>query len=127
LSAIDLAVIADGLERPLREANVPAPLGASALGDNPLVELVCGDGAGGSIAVHPGGMSHVPYVARDTCRIVFHRERLAPEDGSQQLNLQIDITRVDGTPRSEAHVAQPIVLRPGPEPRYAWIRGISGP
>src|SRR5439155_16802694 len=90
LSAVDLAVIADGLERPLREANVPAPLGASALGDNPLVELVCGDGAGGSIAVHPGGMSHVPYVARDTCRIVFHRERLAPEDGPQQLNLQID-------------------------------------
>jgi hypothetical protein len=127
LSAVDLAVIPDGLERPLREANVPAPLGASALGATPLVELVCGDGAGGSIAVLPGAMRQVPFVARDTCRLVLHRERLAPEDGSQQLNLQIDITRVDGTPRSEAHVSQPIVLRPGSEPRYAWIRGISGP
>jgi hypothetical protein len=127
LATTDLASIADPLERPLKEANVPAPLGASSLGDHPLVELVCAGDGGKPTAIKPGDASHVAYSARDTCRVVFHRERLSPEDGTQRLTLDIDVTRVDGSPRPEAHVTQSIVLRPAPEPRYAWVKGVSGP
>ncbi len=126
-ASADLAIVTDPLERPIREANLPAPLGASALGEAPMVELLCGDGEGGTIHVKPGsGATHVPFPARDTCRVVFHRSRVPPEDGAQRLHLDIDVTRVDGTPRPEAHVSEAIVLRAGKEDRYAWIRGLVG-
>ena len=127
LAAADLAVLVEPVERPLHEANVPAPIGASAVSAQPLVELLCGDGGSGTVHIVPGSTVHIPFSARDTCRLVFHRERLLPEDGAQRLNLAIDVTRVDGQPRPDAHVSQPIVLRSGGEPRYAWIKGISGP
>ena len=126
LRSIDLAVLVDPLERPMHDANVPAPLGASALGPRPLVELVCADAAGRPFEVIPGKVEHIPYEARDTCHLVFHSERLAPEDGAQILNLEVDVTRVDGAARPEAHISQPITLRAGPVSRYAWIRGVSG-
>ena len=127
LATADLAVLADPIELALKEANVPAPLGASAASaKDPLVELLCGDGGSGTVSLKPGTTTHIPYAARDTCRIVFHKERLSPEDGAQRLNLMIDVTRVDGEARPDAHVSQPIVLRPGGEPRYSYIQGIKG-
>jgi hypothetical protein len=127
LASADLAVLTEPVERPLREANVPAPIGASAeSGKDPLVELLCGDGSKGTIVVKPGTTQHIPFSARDSCRLVFHKERLSPEDGAQRLNLVIDVTRVDGEARPEAHVSQPMVLRPGPEPRYSYIKGVKG-
>ena len=39
LSTAHLAVVVDPVERPMHAANVPVPLGASALGPTPLVEL----------------------------------------------------------------------------------------
>jgi hypothetical protein len=123
LASTDLAVIEDPVQRPLHEADVPAALGASALSAQPLVEVVCGQG----LAIKPGTPSHIPFSDRDTCRVVFHRERLSPENGTQRLTLEVNVTRVDGEPRPDAHVAQSVLLRPGNEPRYAWIKGVTGP
>ncbi len=127
LATTDLAVLTEPIELALKEANVPAPIGASAASDKqPLVELLCGDGEGGTRVVKPGTTTHIPYRARDTCRLIFHKERLSPEDGAQRLNLAIDVSRIDGDARPDAHVSQPIVLRPGGEPRYSYIKGIKG-
>jgi hypothetical protein len=127
LATTDLAVLSDPIELALKEANVPAPIGASAANDKqPLVELLCGDGAVGTVVLKPGTTTHIPYAARDSCRIVFHKERLSPEDGAQRLNLAIEVQRIDGQARPEAHVSRPIVLRPGGEPRYSYIKGIKG-
>jgi hypothetical protein len=125
LATASLATLVEPIERPLHEANIPVALGASALGAKPLVELVCTvDGAAKVIA--PGEVAHVPFAARDTCRVVFHRDRLSPEDGAQYVSLDVDVARVDGASRPEAHVSQSIVLRAGADPRYAWIKGIGG-
>jgi hypothetical protein len=120
-------VLIEPVERSLKEANVPAAIGASALGDRPLVELTCSDDSGTPHTIKPGVPEHIPFTARDTCRIVFHKERLAPEDGAQRLTLEVNVTRVDGEARPEAHVSQSILLRPSTEPRYAWIKGVVGP
>lgn len=122
----DLATLTDALAMPLREANVPAPIGASALGKSPIVELVCVGKNGKLITIAPGETTHVPYDARDSCRFVFHRERVPIEDGAQKLTLEIDVTRVDGAPRPDAHVRDEFVLRPGVEERLAWIKGVGG-
>jgi hypothetical protein len=127
LAGSDLAVVVDPIERPLKEANVATAIGASALGNDPLVELQCSDDTGTPRTIKPGVPGHIPFSARDTCRIVFHRERLAPENGAQRLTLEVNVTRVDGESRPEAHVSQSILLRPSPEPRYAWIKGVVGP
>jgi hypothetical protein len=126
LALADLGVLVEQVERPLREANVPAPVGASATSDKPLVELLCGDGGTGVRRIAPGTTVHIPFSARDTCHLVFHRERLLAEGGAQRLNLAIDVARVDGQARPESHVSQPIVLRPGAEPRIAYVKGVSG-
>ena len=123
LATTDLAVLVEPVERPLKEANVPEAIGASALGDRPLVELTCSDDSGTPHTIKPGVPEHIPFTARDTCRIVFHKERLSPEDGAQRLNLEVDVARVNGEARPEAHVSQSILLRPSTEPRYAYDQG----
>ncbi len=126
-ASTDLGVVTDPLERPIREANVPAAMGASAFSSQPIVELVCGDGKGASSSIPPGKTTHIPFAARDTCRLVLHKDRVPKENGAQYLNLEVDVTRVDGTPRPEAHMSQPIVLRAGADARYSWIKGVTGP
>ncbi|HTQ48528.1 MAG TPA: hypothetical protein VMI75_37485 [Polyangiaceae bacterium] len=125
LANVDLAIVTDPVERPMHEASVPLPLGASAVGPRPLVELLCGDGAD-LRRIAPGAAAHVSFGLRDACRLVFHRERLTPDDGVQRLQLDVDVTGVDGTARPEAHVSQLLVLRAGDQPRYAWIKGVTG-
>lgn len=122
----ELGTLVDALALPLREANVPAPIGSSSLGASPLVELLCEGPDGKPIVVAPGATTHVAYDARDSCRFVFHRERLPVELGAQKLTLEIDVTRVDGAVRPDAHVRDQFVLRPGADQRLAWIRGVGG-
>lgn len=124
---LDLAVLNDSLQRAVKEANVPAPFDTSAESGNPLVEVTCFDGDGGSLRVHPGVAVHVPYAQRDGCRLILHREKLDPAFGTQKLQLEIDIVKLDGSTRPEGHVSQTIVLRAGSEPRIAWIHGVSSP
>lgn len=125
LDKLNLAVLSDTLQRAVKEANVPAPFGTSAESSDPLVEVTCLDGGGGSRRVRPGVAVHVPYGERDGCRMILHREKLDPAFGTQKLQLEIDIVALDGSTRPNGHVSQTIVLRAGSEPRIAWIRGVS--
>ncbi len=122
----DLAVVSEQLQRPIREASVPAPIGPSALGPDPLVELVCTDGDGKTQRVPPGKRTAIPFSRRDGCRVVIHRERFKPEDGTQDLTLEIEVSKVDDSPRADAHVNERMVLRPASEPRIVWIKGVKG-
>ena len=125
-AATDLAVLTESLQRPIREASIPAPIGESALGPNSLVELLCTDERGHPQRITPGKRTAIPFARRDGCRVVIHRERFKPEDGTQDLTVEIDVTKVDDSPRTDAHVSERMVLRPGPESRIFWIRGVKG-
>jgi hypothetical protein len=81
----DLAVLTSPVQRSIHEANVMAPFGRSAMGPHPLAELVCGGGLGGTVRVMPGVQAHLPFDLRDSCRVIFHRERLSREFGTQKL------------------------------------------
>jgi len=127
LDKLDLAVLSDPLRRNVKEANLPAPIGLSALSAEPLVEVVCADSDGKLRRVEPGVVPHLPFSLRDGCRVIFHRQRLSPEYGTQKLSLEMEVDKLDGTPRGEAHVSQTIVLRAGTEPFIAWIKGVHAP
>lgn len=124
-AATNLAVVSESLQRPIREVSIPAPIGPSALGPTPLVELICTDERGSPQRIVPGKRTSIPFARRDGCRVVIHRERFAPQDGTQDLTVEIDVTKVDDSPRSDAHVSERMVLRPGPEARIFWIRGVK--
>jgi len=124
-AATDLAVLTESLQRPIREASIPAPIGESALGPNPLVDLLCTDERGNPQRITPGKRTAIPFARRDGCRVVIHRERFTPEDGTQDLTVEIDVTKLDDSPRPDAHVSERMVLRPGPESRIFWIRGVK--
>jgi hypothetical protein len=96
------------------------------MGDDPIVELVCNED-GVDHRILPGVRGRIGYGARDGCRLIFHRERIGEESGAQLLNLDINVTSVDGASRPDAHVSQPIVLRHSTTPRYAWIKGVAAP
>jgi hypothetical protein len=127
LGQLDLATLIDPLQRSIHEANLPVPIGPSSLAPQPLVELLCANDEHALVRVIPGETAHLPFDVRDSCRLVFHRERLAPEYGTQKLTLEIDVLNADGNGRAEGHVAQTIVLRSGDEPRFAWIHGVKAP
>jgi hypothetical protein len=127
LDKINLGVLQDTLQRSVKEANVPAPFGLSASTSTPLVEVVCSESAEKDVRAVPGVTLHLPYRAREGCRVIIHRERLSPEYGTQRVSLEIDVNKLDGSTRPEGHVTQPLTLRAGPEPRIAWIKGIAAP
>jgi hypothetical protein len=127
LGQTDLATLVDPLQRSIHEANLPAPIGPSSFAAEPLVELVCANEEHTLARVMPGETAHLPFDARDSCRLIFHRERLSPEYGTQKLNLDIEVINSDGNGRAEGHVSQTIVLRAGDEPRFAWIHGVKAP
>jgi hypothetical protein len=120
----DLAIVTDPVQRPMHEASVAVAL-APSHGAAPIVELLCGSRAA-QMRVAPGEEAHVPFDQRQACRVVFHRERLTPASGAQHLQLDVEITRVDGEARPEAHVSQSLVLRAADQPREAWIKGVVG-
>jgi hypothetical protein len=122
----NLAQAEDPLQRGIHEANIPVPVGQSATDEQPLVEMVCGGGKDAR-RVSIGITDHLPYELRDTCRVIFHRERLPPEYGTQKFNFEIEVINSDGAARGAAHVSEMITLRAGGEPRYAWIHGVAAP
>jgi hypothetical protein len=124
LDQVNLAILSDPLHRAVKEANIPAPFGTSALTSDPLVEVVCTDVDGKLRHIVPGLVTHLSFSIRDGCRVILHRERLSPEYGTQKLILEIEIDKLDGTIRPEAHVTQTVILRAGTEPRVAWIKGV---
>ena len=127
LADTDLGQLSSSLQRNIHEANLPAPIGGSALGPNPIVELVCGTPENPATRLMPGVTAHLPFESRDNCRLIFHRDRLPVSYGTQKLNLEVDVVDSDGGSRAEGHVAETIVMRPGREPIYAWINGVKAP
>ncbi|MEP7051383.1 MAG: hypothetical protein ABJB12_13570 [Pseudomonadota bacterium] len=127
LADTDLGVLTSPLQRNIHEANLPAPIGGSALGPNPIVEFVCGTAEDPAHRVVPGVTTHLPFESRDNCRLIFHRDRLPLSYGTQKLNLEVDVVDSDGNARAEGHVSESIVMRPGAAPIYAWINGVRAP
>lgn len=125
LANADLVEIIEHVQRAVREAAVPAPIGASAYapGGQPMIELICGGEGNASHRVEPGHLYRIPWNARDSCRVVIHRERVNASDGSQEITLDIDVTKADGTPRAEAKVSEHMVLVPGAATRVVPIKG----
>lgn len=127
LSQIDLAIVTDPLQRPIHEANIPAPIGAASQSKAALIEMLCGGGSVPLERVRVGETAHLSFGLRDTCRVVFHRELLSSEYGAQKLNFEIDVIKADGGSRSDAHVSETLTFRSGPGPRYAYIHGVVDP
>jgi hypothetical protein len=127
LDKVNLAVLQDTLQRSVKEANVPAPFALSASTDAPLVEILCSESKETEVRAVPGVTLHLPFSAREGCRVVIHRERLSPEYGTQRVSLEIDVNKLDGSTRPDGHVTQPLTLRAGSEPRIAWIKGVVAP
>jgi hypothetical protein len=123
----DLGVVTEAVQRPVREASVPVALAASLLDKSPLLELVCADRAGNAQRVAPGAEASIPYAQRDSCRLIIHRERFKPEDGTQDVTVDVSVTKVDDSARADAHVSERLILRAGHEPRVFWIHGVRAP
>jgi hypothetical protein len=120
----NLAVLTEQVQRPVREASIPAPFAATASRAE-LIEFVCADATGAPKAIAPGTPVRIPFDARDTCRVALHQERLRAEDGLQEIVLDIDVTRSNGTRRAEASVSERMVLRPGGETRTFFLKGVA--
>jgi hypothetical protein len=127
LNKVDLAVVVDPLQRGTGQANMPVPIEPIEGRAQPLVEVWCGGGQEPLHVLPMGETAHLPYGLRDTCRVIFHREHLRPEYGTQKLNFEVDILRVDGTAKPEGKVKEVVTLRAGETPRYAWITGVANP
>jgi hypothetical protein len=127
LDRLDLGLLSDALQRSVKVANIPAPFGIGPTSSAPLAELVCTENEGKVVRVVPGVTAHVPFRYRDACRVVLHRELLSPEYGTQKMVLTIDVNKIDGSPRGEAHLDQTFVMRSGVDPRIAWIKGVATP
>ncbi|MET0388016.1 MAG: hypothetical protein ABW321_18735 [Polyangiales bacterium] len=119
----DFAQIADPVQRPIREASIPAPIGASSVTDHALVELYCTDAAGKLALIKPGSPVHIPFRERDSCRLILHRERIPPESGEQRVDVDVTVTAVGGADRGDAHFSEHFVLRHSKERDVVWIRG----
>jgi hypothetical protein len=42
------------------------------------------------------------------------------------ITVDVSVTKVDDTPRADAHVSERMVLRQGAAPRIVWIHGVQG-
>jgi hypothetical protein len=119
----DFATLMDPVQRPIREASVPAPLGASSITKTPIVELLCAGKKGKLESIAPGTAPHIPFSARDSCRLIVHRDRIPPEDGEQRLDVDVTVNSVSGAERGEAKLSQHLLIRNGPANDVIWVRG----
>ncbi|HVU49238.1 MAG TPA: hypothetical protein VHL80_01050 [Polyangia bacterium] len=126
-AATDLAIVTEAVQRPVREASVPIPLGASLLGPAPLIELLCADASGRVERIAAGPEQSIPYAQRDSCHLVIHRERFKPEDGTQDVTVDVSVTKVDDSSRADSHLSERMILRAGAQPRVFWIHGVHAP
>lgn len=124
LRSESLGEVSEAVERAIRPANVPVSLATES--GTPFVELLCA-APEGSRSVSPGEEVSLPFGARDTCRLVFHRERLDPSDGTQLVAVEVEVSRADGSRRSDSTVDTVVVLRPDAEPRTVYLGGIEEP
>ncbi|HVU02227.1 MAG TPA: hypothetical protein VHE30_10755 [Polyangiaceae bacterium] len=115
------ATLVEPIQRPIRDASVPAPIGASSVGDKPIVELFCKTKKGLE-QIAPGTSPHIPFSSRDSCRLMIHRERIPEDAGEQRLDIDISVTTLSGE-RPEAAVSHHLVLRHGDSTDLIWIRG----
>lgn len=127
LSEVDLATFFDPLQRTIKEANEPAPFGLSAETKKPLAEVLCNDADGHAVRLKPGVQARIPYRLREGCRLIIHRERLDPELGAQKIHIEMEVRKLDGSSRGDASVNERVVLRPGRDPKIAWVKGIQAP
>jgi hypothetical protein len=118
----DFATLTDPVQRPIREANVPAPLGASSVTSRPIIEVACLFGKKGLRTVPAGTSPHIPFSDRDSCRLVIHRERIPADGGEQRVDVDVSVTSVSGE-RPEAKLTQRLVLRNGSKQDVIWVRG----
>ena len=122
-SDTDLAIIDEHVQRALREANVPAPFATSVFGERPLVELVCAGAGGQPESLKPGVEHDLPFAQRSTCRVLIHRERIRPEDGEQEILIDVDVTQANGKSRGDAELHQRMILRPDGEMQVVPLKG----
>ncbi len=122
LAGTNLAVLTETIQRPVREASVPASL---TKGAEPIAEFICADKKGEPQSLPPGKPTRISFDSRDTCRVVIHQERLKPEDGMQEVVLDVDVTRAEGGKRPEASLSERMVLRPGGETRLFFLKGAA--
>jgi hypothetical protein len=114
----DFGEIVDPVQRPIREASIPAPIG-----DHSLVELFCKNAKGQLVLIKPGSPIHIPFIERDSCRLKLHRERIPQESGEQRLDVDVSIIAVSGAERGEAHFSEQLTLRHAKDTEVIWIRG----
>ena len=119
----NFGVVSDPVQRPIRQASIPAPIGASTLTDQSIVELFCKNSAGKVTLMIPGSTEHIPYRERNSCRLVLHRERIPEEDGDQRLDIDVTVTAVGGVERPEAHWSQHLLLVHSNQQEVVWIHG----
>jgi hypothetical protein len=122
---VNLAVLTESVQRPLHQASIPVSFTALSSNQQPLAEFQCADAKGESRAMAPGRPNRITLAARDTCRVLIHQERLTPEDGPQEVVLEIEVTRANGRKRSDASVNEHLVLRPGGGPRAFFLKGVA--
>jgi hypothetical protein len=120
LGEVNLGIVRDAIQRPLRQGNTAVPLRG-------IVELRCVDRQGRARVIPPGQVTNIPYEERDGCYVEMYRDKLRVENGVQKLTLDIDVSRADGSSRPEAHVTEPTVLRPAKGTRVAWVHGVGAP
>ena len=101
---------------------MPVPLSASMVGSEPPPRADLPSIAQGHPQrIVPGKQTSIPYAQRDSCRLVIHRERLTPEQGTQDVAIDVAVTKVDDNPR----VRRTRHRADGPPPR-PMSRGCSG-
>jgi hypothetical protein len=125
LGPVDLAVLSERVQRAVREASVPAPFSTGTEGAAPLVELLCADTSGAAVRVPPAQLYKLPYDAKDTCRLVIHRDRLPAEYGLQEVLIESEVRATDGSRRGEASFSERLILVPGGEARVIPLKGGS--
>ncbi len=122
---VNLAIITESVQRPLREASVPVPFTATAERKEPLAEFICADAAGVPHAIPPGHPVRIPFSARDTCHVVIEQQHLRPEDGQQEIVLEVEVTKASGSKRSDASINERMVLHPGGEARTFYLKDVT--
>jgi hypothetical protein len=123
LANLDVAVLSDRVQRAVREASVPAPFSTSAEQPEPLIELTCTGRDGKFHRVPPSKLHHIAYDAKDSCRLIVHRQRLKPEFGLQEVLLEVEVNRAEGGRRPEVSFTERMILVPGGEAREIPLKG----
>jgi hypothetical protein len=120
---VDLATLVDPAQHPIREANIPAPLGASSVSKSPIIELRCAVAKGDVRSIPSGSAPHIPFSQRDSCRLLIHRDRIPPESGEQRIDIDVSVSTVNGNDRSESKLSERLVVRHSAGTDVIWIRG----